>query len=117
MPDGLPPEERQALSAVGVAAGLGCSVVATVVIGIAGGVLIDQKTGKAPLFTLIGIAIALIMAGYQLVELSRVGRAGAKQGPVTRGLQTVSGPIVRRRVTMNDREREVGEEQDRDYGP
>lgn len=110
MPDGLPPAERETLSAAGVAAGLGCSIVATVVICIAGGVVIDQKFGRPPLFTLIGVAIALIMAGYQLVELSRVGRAGAKQGPVTRGLQTVSGPIVERRAARSEREREVGEE-------
>ena len=85
MPDGLPPAEREALSAAGVAAGLGCSIVATVLICIAGGVLIDRETGRAPLFTLAGVAIALFMAAYQLVELSRVGRSGAKQGPVTRG--------------------------------
>ena len=117
MPDGLPPEERQALGTAGVAAGLGCSIVGTVLGCIAGGVLIDRETGRAPLFTLIGVGLALIMAAYQLVELARIGRSGAKIGPVTRGLQTMSGPITQRRRAKADREREVGEEQDRDYGP
>ena len=110
MPDGLPPDERDALSAAGVAAGLGCSIVATVVICIAGGVLIDQTTGRTPLFTLIGVGLALVLAAYQLVELSRVGRKGVRPGPITRGLQTVSGPIAQRRHAKADREREAGEE-------
>jgi hypothetical protein len=110
MPDGLPPEERNALSAAGVAAGLGCSIVATVVICIAGGVLIDQTTGRTPLFTLIGVGLAILIAAYQLVELSRVGRLGERPGPVTRGLQTVSGPIVQRKNARAHREPDVGEE-------
>lgn len=110
MPDGKPPNEREALSAAGVAAGLGCSVVATVLVCIAAGILIDRETERTPLFTLIGIGLALIAAAYQLVELSRVGRKGVRPGPVTRGLQTISGPIAQRRRASANREREVGEE-------
>ena len=62
MADGLPPERHQELSAAGAAAGLGCSIVATIVVFIAGGVAIDEKTGKGPLFTLIGVGIALVAA-------------------------------------------------------
>jgi len=116
MPDGLPPEERQALGATGVAAGLGCSIVATVMVCIFGGVMVDRETGRTPLFTLIGVALALFLAAYQLVELARVGRKGVRPGPVTRGLQTVTGPIAQRRSARADRDREVGEEQERDYG-
>ncbi|MCC6703952.1 MAG: AtpZ/AtpI family protein [Thermomicrobiales bacterium] len=115
-PDGPPPDERQALGAAGVAAGLGCSIVTTVMVCIFGGVLIDRETGRTPLFTLIGVALALFLAAYQLVELARVGRNGVRPGPVTRGLQTVTGPIAQRRGARADRKREVGEEQDRDYG-
>ena len=63
-----------------------------------------------PLFTLIGVGLALILAAYQLVELSRVGRKGVRPGPMTRGLQSVSGPIAQRRNAKANREREVGEE-------
>lgn len=110
MPDGLPPEEQAALGAAGVAAGLGCSIVATVVVCIAGGVLIDRETGRSPLFTLIGVALALCAAGYQLVELSRAGRPDVRPGPVTRGLQQVSGPIAERRRARAKPDRGEGEE-------
>lgn len=110
MPDGLPPEERAALGAVGVAAGLGCSIVSTVVIFIAGGVLIDRETGRTPLFTLIGVAIALILAAYQLVELSQVGRSGVRSGPAKPGKRTVAEPLAQRPEASANRDREVGEE-------
>lgn len=110
MPDGRPPEDRAALGAAGVAAGLGCSIVATVVVFIVGGVLLDRETDNSPIFTLVGVAIALIAAGYQLVELANVGRSGKRPGPVTRGIQQVSAPIAARRHAHDDRNREVGEE-------
>jgi high-affinity Fe2+/Pb2+ permease len=110
MPDGLPPEDRASLGAAGVAAGLGCSIVATVVVFIVGGVLVDQKTDRAPIFTLVGVAIALIMAAYQLVELANVGRANKGPGLVTRGIQQLTAPIVARRRAHTDGNREVGEE-------
>lgn len=97
MADGLPPERHQELSAAGAAAGLGCSIVATIVVFIAGGVAIDEKTGKGPLFTLIGVGIALVAAGYQLVELARVGRKDVPAGPVTRGIQRLPNPLRSRR--------------------
>ena len=97
MPDGLSPEEHSGLSAAGAAAGLGCSIVATIVVFIAGGVAIDEKTGKGPVFTLIGVAVALIAAGYQLVELARVGRKDVPTGPVTRGVQQLTKPLRSRR--------------------
>lgn len=116
MPDGLPPEERHALGAAGLAAGLGCSIVVTVMVCIAGGVVIDRETGRTPFFTLIGVALALFLAAYQMVELARVGRTDVDSGPVTRGLRMVTGPIAQRRSARADRESEVGEEQERDDG-
>jgi hypothetical protein len=110
MPDGRPPEDQAALGAAGVAAGLGCSIVATVVVFIVGGVLIDQETDKGPIFTLVGVAIALIAAGYQLVELANIGRADKGAGPVTRGIQQLTAPFAARRRARNDGNREVGEE-------
>lgn len=110
MPDGRPPDDQAALGAAGVAAGLGCSIVATVVVFIVGGVLLDRETDNSPIFTLVGVAIALIAAGYQLVELANVDRSSKGPGPVTRGIQQVSAPFAARRRARTDRNREVGEE-------
>jgi hypothetical protein len=65
--------------------------VVTVVVFIAGGVLVDQKADSAPIFTLIGVVLALAAAGYQLYELSRVGRKDVPPGPLTRQIGRVAG--------------------------
>ena len=84
------------VGAAGVAAGLGCSIVATTVVLIGGGLIVDQWRGTAPIFTLVGVGVALVAAAYQLVELARVGRADAKIGPLTRGIQRLPGTTGRR---------------------
>jgi hypothetical protein len=65
--------------------------VVTVVLFIAGGVFVDRKADTAPVFTLIGVALALTAAGYQLYELSRVGRKDVSPGPLTRQIDRVAG--------------------------
>ena len=77
------------MRATGVAAGLGCSIVATVVIFILGGVALDREFGTEPWLTLTGVGIAIAAAGYQLYELSTLGRSGASLGPVTRQIQRI----------------------------
>lgn len=77
------------MRATGIAAGLGCSIVATVVICIVGGVLLDKELGTEPWLTLTGVGIAISAAGYQLYELSTLDRAGKKRGPVTRGIERI----------------------------
>jgi hypothetical protein len=72
--------------ATGIAAGLGCSIVVTVVICIIGGVLLDRKLGTEPWLTLAGVAVAMTAAGYQLYELATLDRPGGKSGPVARGI-------------------------------
>ncbi len=84
------PEQRAGLGAAGAAAGLGCSIVVTIVLCIGVGILIDQKTGWSPVFTLVGVVLALIAAGYQLYELTLIGRAGRQPGPVTRQIGRVA---------------------------
>ncbi len=81
------PIETNQMRATGVAAGLGCSIVATVVLCIIGGVLLDRKFGTEPWLTLAGVGIAIVAAGYQLYELSTLGRPGAKPGLVTRKIE------------------------------
>jgi F0F1-type ATP synthase assembly protein I len=68
---------------VGMATGLAFSVVASLLIGIVGGLLIDRLIGTQPIFTLIGLFFGLGAAGYSLYELAVFSRGG---GPVTRKL-------------------------------
>jgi ATP synthase protein I len=80
------PIETKQMRATGVAAGLGCSIVATVVVCIIGGVLLDREFGTEPWLTLTGIGIAIAAAGYQLYELSTLGRPGKQPGLVSRNI-------------------------------
>lgn len=89
MANGPTPRERAELGSVGVAAGLGCSVVVTLILLIGGGLLLDQAVGTAPLFTLVGVALGLAAAGYQLYELTRIGVRGREPGPLGRRLSRV----------------------------
>ena len=83
MSDGLPPERHQELSAAGAAAGLGCSIVATIVVFIAGGVAIadgvvyqvstlEEALGESPLSALYALDAA---TGEVLLRHERAGRA------------------------------------------
>ncbi|MEA2597056.1 MAG: synthase protein [Thermomicrobiales bacterium] len=84
------PQDRERLGAAGAATGLGCSVVVTVILFIGGGILVDRSANTAPTFTLIGVVVALVAAGYELYELSRVGRADITPGPLTRQIARVA---------------------------
>ena len=77
------------MSTAGVAAGLGCSIVVSVIVCIGGGIALDEWLGRAPLFTLIGVAIGLAAAIYQLVELANVGRKDRTPGPLARSIARV----------------------------
>ena len=68
MTDGLSREDRAELNQVAVASGLGCSIVASIVLTIGGGVLLDRVLDTTPVLTLIGVALGLVAAGYQLYE-------------------------------------------------
>lgn len=69
-----PQGRRSQLKAVGLAAGLGCSVVAGLIIFIVGGVFLDRWLDSTPLFTLLGVLLGILAAGGQLYRLARVGR-------------------------------------------
>ena len=77
------------MRATGVAAGLGCSIVATVIIFVVGGILLDRKFGTEPWLTLVGVGIAVVAAGYQLYELSTLGRPGSGPGRVSRQIERI----------------------------
>lgn len=84
--DGPTPEQRAQLGAAGVAAGLGCSIVAALILTIGGGILLDRAAGTAPVLTLIGVALGLVAAGYQLWELTKIGVKDRRAGPLGRQL-------------------------------
>ena len=96
--------------AAGVAAGLGCSIVMTTVLLIGGGLFLDQWRDSGPIFTLVGVGLALIAAGFQLAELAKVGREGVEPGPLTRGIQRLPGPTGRGRGDGTREETREGEE-------
>ena len=106
------PEQRAQLGAVGAATGLGCSVVVGLIVFIGGGVLLDQAVDSAPLFTLLGVLLGLVAAGYQLWELTRIGVKDRPAGPLGRRLSSLSGSRAARRPADETRSsgRERGEE-------
>lgn len=88
-----PPARQGAdLSAIGAATGLGCAVVVALVVTIGGGILLDSLLGTAPILTLVGVALGLIAAGYQLWELAQIGRTDRPAPPLTRGLAHLPVP-------------------------
>lgn len=82
--DPLPKRVSDGAQSAGVAAGLGFSVVISLIFFIGLGVFIDQRFDMAPIFTLIGVVLGMIAAGYQLYELTQIGRDGQGGGPVAR---------------------------------
>jgi F0F1-type ATP synthase assembly protein I len=81
--------------AVGTAATLGFSMVSSLVVLIGGGVWLDNWRDTSPVFTLIGVALGLVAAGYQLYELALLGRPERENGPL--------GKMLERRTTKTPR--------------
>jgi ATP synthase protein I len=69
---------------VGLAASLGFSIVATLVVCIAAGLLLDGWLDTSPWLTLTGVALGLIGAGYQLWELVLISDNSRANGPLGR---------------------------------
>ncbi|MGC4105462.1 MAG: AtpZ/AtpI family protein [Thermomicrobiales bacterium] len=72
---------------MGVASGLGCSIVASLVVFIVGGIFLDRFLGTAPVLLLVGVGIGLIAAGYQLYELTKLGAKKGSAGPLARAIE------------------------------
>lgn len=79
-----PNPDQQDLRVIGVATGLGCSIVAALVLCIGGGVFLDRQFGTSPVLTLIGVVLGLAVAGYQLWELAMMAGKPDQAGPVAR---------------------------------
>lgn len=82
--------------AAGVAAGLGCSIVVSIIFCIVGGVLLDEWLDTSPWFTLTGVALGLVVAAYQLYELALLGQKDREPKVITRQITRIakrrSGP-------------------------
>jgi ATP synthase protein I len=77
------------MSAAGTAAGLGCSIVVSIMLCVGGGLALDSWLNRSPLFTLAGVGLGLAAAGYQLYELTTIGRKDRAPGPLSRGIARV----------------------------
>ncbi|HRA47993.1 MAG TPA: AtpZ/AtpI family protein [Thermomicrobiales bacterium] len=56
---------------------------------ILGGLALDELIGSTPVITLIGVALGLLLAGYQLWELAQMSSKTGKVGPVARQVARV----------------------------
>ncbi|CAN5569613.1 hypothetical protein BH23CHL2_BH23CHL2_07000 [soil metagenome] len=57
----------------GAASGIGCTVVASLLICIGGGIFLDRWLGIEPIGVLTGVGLGLFAAGYALYELTMLG--------------------------------------------
>jgi F0F1-type ATP synthase assembly protein I len=80
------PIDTKELGTMGIASGLGCSIVVSLVVFIVGGIFLDRFLGTAPIFLLAGVAIGLVAAGYQLYELTQLGTKKGSAGPLSRAI-------------------------------
>lgn len=84
------PDAQRDWQMVGLASGLGCSVVASLLVCIGAGILVDRWLGTDPFGVLIGVVLGLFAAGYSFYELITVSdrrrggvakrRAGGENG-------------------------------------
>jgi F0F1-type ATP synthase assembly protein I len=69
------PDDARSWAVVELALGLGIRLALPLVIGVAGGVLVDRQLGSAPLFVIAGMLAGVAASFYMLYDLaSRSGR-------------------------------------------
>ena len=64
------PRDRQDWRAIGAASGLGCSIVASLLLCIGGGILLDRWLSTSPVLALVGVVFGLVVSGYLLYQLA-----------------------------------------------
>src|SRR3954453_2705998 len=101
MTEGPSPDERSLYTSAGMAWGMGCSVVASILVCVLGGLALDNLFNTTPLLTLIGVALGLVAAGYQLWELAQMSSKTGKIGPVARRVARLQDRNNRRNSTGN----------------
>jgi hypothetical protein len=80
-------QQDRDLRKIGTATTLGFGVALSLALLVGGGVWLDGRYDLAPVFTLIGLALGLLSAGYQLYELALLGQQDRENGPVGRALE------------------------------
>lgn len=75
------------LQKIATASTLGFGIALSLAVMVGGGVWLDRRLDMAPVFTLIGLALGLVSAGYQLYELALLNRTDRGNGPVGRALE------------------------------
>jgi F0F1-type ATP synthase assembly protein I len=95
--DGASDHQFKDARVVGLATGLGISVVASLIFFIGLGIVLDQWLDLTPILTLIGVALGLIAAGYQLYELVLASDSKRENGPL--------GRTMARRIESRERNR------------
>ncbi len=75
------------LQKIATASTLGFGVALSLAVLVGGGVWLDRRLDMAPVFTLIGLVLGLVSAGYQLYELALLNRTDRGNGPVGRVLE------------------------------
>ena len=90
---------REDVQALGVAQGLGCGIVASLIAFIGLGIFLDRTFDTLPILTLVGVVIGLIAAGYQLYELALVGRKDRESGPLGKAIEH---KVAQRRSKRDD---------------
>jgi ATP synthase protein I len=66
-------ESQRDWQAVGIASGLGCSVVVSLLLCVGGGILLDRWLGTEPILLFVGLVLGLGAAAYSLYELAVLG--------------------------------------------
>lgn len=71
---------------IGLATTLGFGIAVSLAVLVGGGVWLDTRLDSAPLWSLVGLVLGLISAGYQLYELVLASRKDKQDGPLARTL-------------------------------
>ena len=74
------------LQSIGVAVTLGFGTAVSLAVLAGGGVWLDTRLDTAPLWSLVGLFLGLLAAGYQLYELVLASQKNKENGPLGRRL-------------------------------
>jgi len=84
------PVDQDDARAAGVAAGLGCSIVVSIIFCVVGGIFLDKWLDTSPWFTLSGVALGLTAVAYQLYELAMMGKQDESPRILTRQITKIT---------------------------
>lgn len=82
-----PNDSDRDLQSIGVASTLGFGIAVSLAVLAGGGVWLDTRFDTAPLWSLVGLTLGLIAAGYQLYELVLASQKHRENGPLGKALQ------------------------------